>query len=85
MLANRLKSILPSVVSENQSAFQAGRVITDNILMAFETLHHMKHHQSGKSSFMTLKLDMSKAYNRVEWKYLELIMKGMGFADKWWP
>nr|XP_023881744.1 uncharacterized protein LOC111994118 [Quercus suber] len=83
VLANRLKSILPSVVSENQSAFQAGRVITDNILMAFETLHYMKHHQSGKSGFMALKLDMSKAYDRVEWKYLELIMKGMGFADRW--
>ena len=49
VLANRLKGILPSVVSENQSAFQAGRVITDNILMAFETLHYMKHHQKGKN------------------------------------
>jgi len=83
VLANKLKSILPSVVSKNQSAFQAGRVITDNILMAFETLHYMKHHQLGKSSFMALKLDMSKAYDRVKWKYLELIMKGMGFADRW--
>ena len=34
--------------------------------MAFETLHYMKHHQNGKSGFMALKLDMSKAYNRVE-------------------
>ncbi|KAK7840574.1 transposon tx1 uncharacterized 149 kda protein [Quercus suber] len=83
VLANRLKVILPSVISENQSAFQAGRVITDNILMAFETLHYMKHSQSGRSGFMALKLDMSKAYDRVEWKYLELVMKRMGFADKW--
>ena len=83
MLANRLKSILPSVISDNQSAFQAGRVIIDNILMAFETLHYMKHHQAGKSGFMALKLDMSKAYDHVEWKYLELVMKRMGFAEKW--
>ena len=70
VLANRLKCILPSIVSENQSAFQAGRVIIDNILMAFETLHYMKYHQSGKSGFMALKLDMSKAYDRVEWLFL---------------
>ena len=43
VLANRLRAILPSIISENQSAFQARRVITDNILMAFETLHYMKH------------------------------------------
>ena len=66
VLANRLKMVLPAVVSENQSAFQAGRVIIDNVLMAFETLHYMKNHQSGKSGFMALKLDMSKAYDRVE-------------------
>ena len=39
VLANRLRDVLPSVVSKNHSAFQAGRVIIDNILMAFETLH----------------------------------------------
>ena len=46
-------------------------MITNNILMAFETLHYMKHHQSGKTSFMALKLDMSKAYDRVEWSFME--------------
>ena len=83
VLANKLKGILPLVVSVNQSAFQVRRVITDNILMAFETLHYMKHHQKGKAGYMALKLDMSKAYNCVEWKYLELMMKRMGFADRW--
>ena len=83
VLANKLKVILPVVVFENQSAFQAGRVITDNILMAFETLHYMKHHHNGKSGFMALKLDMSKAYDRVEWSYLELIMQRMSFAERW--
>ena len=79
VLANRLKAILPHVISENQSAFQAGRVISDNILMAFETLHYMKHQQKGKSGFMALKLDMSKAYDWVEWVFLENIMKKTGF------
>ena len=83
VLANRLRDVLPSVVSKNQSAFQAGRVIIDNILMAFETLHYMKHHQTGKLGFMALKLDMRQAYDRVEWAYLEAIMMRMGFAGRW--
>ena len=51
--------------------------------MAFETLHYMKHHQNGSSGYMTLKLDMSKAYDRIEWIYLEFLMKRIGFDDRW--
>ena len=42
VVANRLKNILPSIISETQSAFQSSKAISDNILIAFETLHHMK-------------------------------------------
>ena len=83
VLANRLKVILPAVVFENQSVFQAGRVIMDNIFMDFETLHYLKHHHNGKTGFTALKLDMSKAYDWVEWSYLETIMKRTGFAERW--
>ena len=79
VLANGFRDVLPSIISKNQSAFQAGMVITDNILMTFETLHYMKHHQNGKSGFMAPKLDMSKAYDWVEWAYLEAILWKMGF------
>ena len=83
VLANRLKPLLPSIVSENQSAFQAGRVITNNILMTFETLHYMKTQQNGSIGFMALKLDMSKAYDRVEWSFLECLLRKMGFHNRW--
>lgn len=47
-------------------AFVKNRLIFENILVAFETLHSMKKHNSGKHDFMELKLDMSKAYDHVE-------------------
>ena len=42
VIANRLKGVLPSIISESQSAFQSDKAISDNILVAFETLHHIK-------------------------------------------
>ena len=43
----------------------------------------MKNHKIGKTSYMTLKLDMSKAYNKVEWSFLEKIMRKLGFEERW--
>ena len=66
VLANRMKKILPHVISESQSAFQSDKAISDNILVTFETLHHMKRKRTGKMGHMALKLDMSKAYDQLE-------------------
>ena len=83
VLANRLKRVIPNIILEHQRAFLKGRLITDNILLAFETLHYMKNHNSRNSGFMTLKLDMSKAYGRVEWSFLKAMMTQMRFNDRW--
>ena len=63
VIANRLKPRLNSIISKTQSAFIANRLIIDNVLIAFESLHHMMTSCLGKKSFMALKLDMSKAYD----------------------
>ena len=70
VLVNRLKKLLPDIISESQSVFQSDKSISDNILVAFESLHHMKHNKVGKSGFMAMKLHMSKAYDYVEWNFL---------------
>ena len=78
-IANRFKKLLPKLVSETQSALMSNHLILDNILVAFETLHYLKSKRRGKSGLMALKLDMNKAYNRVEWIFLEKIMEKLGF------
>ena len=83
MLANRLKQILPSVISTTQSAFVPGRLITDNVLVAYELLHTMHSKKKGKKGSLALKLDISKAYDRVEWPFLKGIMTKLGFPDVW--
>ena len=83
VLTNRLKKFLPSLISEHQSAFAKERLISNNIMVAFKTLHHMKNHNSGKHGFMAIKLDISKAYDQVKWVYLERLMEKMGFCARW--
>ncbi|KAL5537998.1 hypothetical protein UlMin_045938 [Ulmus minor] len=82
-LANRLKIWLDDLISENQSAFVGGRLIHENIIAGFEGIHLMKHGRLGNSRKMALKLDMSKAFDRVEWNFLEAVMVKMGFAETW--
>ena len=82
VLVNRLKLALPYVVSDSQSAFLSGWLIPNNVLVAFETLHYLKRKTQRKLGFMALKLNMSKAYDRVEWEFLERAMIHLGFFGR---
>uniref|UniRef100_A0A803NTG1 Reverse transcriptase n=1 Tax=Cannabis sativa TaxID=3483 RepID=A0A803NTG1_CANSA len=80
VMANRLKGVLPNVISETQSAFLPGRLITDNILISFEVMHYLKRKGSRKNGFMAVKMDMSKAYDRVEWGFLQAMLRKLGLS-----
>lgn len=83
VIANRMKDMLDTIISENQSTFIPGRLVSDNMMVSYEVMHYLKRKRIGKEGFMALKLDMSKAYDIVEWGYLKAIMLKMGFSECW--
>lgn len=83
ILCARLKGILPLLVSPTQGAFVAGRLISDNLLIAHEMVHGLKTNPNCKGDYIAIKTDMSKAYDRVEWDFLEVLFQRMGFDSKW--
>ena len=56
--------------------------ISDNVLVAYESVHAIKKNKQCKQISCAIKLDMLKAYDRVEWHYLEAMLVRLGFCDK---
>jgi len=83
VLANRLKKNLHKCISENQSAFVPERFILDNSMISIEVVHHMKVSKKVRDKNVALKLDISKAYDRIDWLYLKEVMIQMGFDRQW--
>lgn len=78
-ITNRIKIILPDIIDEEQSDFVKGRLIIDNALVAMECFHWLKKKDKGKKGEMGLKFDMSKAYDRLEWKFVTNTLSTTGF------
>ncbi|CAN1782849.1 LINE-1 retrotransposable element ORF2 protein [Linum perenne] len=71
VLANRLRMIMFGIIGEEQSALINGCSISDNVLDAFEMLQAMKIKKRTKQEFATLKIDIYKPYDPVEWSYMQ--------------
>ena len=79
VIANCLKPLLPLIISSEQARFVEGRQILDGIIMVHETIHSLK---ATRILGMLLKLDLSKAYDKLNWKFLAGILKAFGFAEE---
>lgn len=82
-IVNKLRPLLQDIISPHQSAFIPGRMITDNALIAFECLHAINTSKDGRSEFCAYKLDLSKAYDRVDWRFLNKVLRKLGFQSEW--
>jgi hypothetical protein len=74
---------LDEIISLNHSAFVPGRLIMDNVLLAYEMTHFLYNKEKRKEGYMALKLDMSKAYDIVEWDFVEAMLRKPGFAKRY--
>lgn len=78
ILANRIKSFLPYVISPNQSSFISERSTIDNAIILQEVVHSMNL-MSGKKRFMVVKLDLAKAYDKMEWSFIKDALECLHF------
>lgn len=74
-LANRLKQILPSIISAEQSAFLPNWLISDNFILAYKAIKCKPRRKAYREQWIY--------YNRIEWIYLEAVMSQMGFDESW--
>ena len=79
LLTRRLQPLMDKLISENQSAFVLGRAIGDNVLITHEVLHYLKTSKADQRCAMAVKTDMSKAYDRLEWDFIALVLARLGF------
>jgi len=80
VIANRLKPLLPLLISSEQSSYVEGRQILDGIILTHEVIHSLKHH---KQAGMILKLDLSKAFDKLSWTYMKKMLNAYGFSPMW--
>lgn len=74
---------MPLIISDTQGAFVLGSLITDIIIVAHEMVHGLHTNGDVAENFMAIKIDMSKAFDRVEWSFLETMIERMGFNRIW--
>ncbi|XP_022040984.1 uncharacterized protein LOC110943550 [Helianthus annuus] len=80
IVAERIKVGLNDIVSVNQSAFVPGRKISDNVLLTQELMHN--YHRNIGPPKCAFKVDIQKAYDTVDWKFLKGILFGFGFHPR---
>ncbi|GKV09634.1 hypothetical protein SLEP1_g21105 [Rubroshorea leprosula] len=80
LLANRLRKVMGSIISENQTAFIGGRQIMDGIVITNEVIHDLKRR---KKEGLIFKADFEKAYDNVDWEFLDYMLSKLGFNLKW--
>lgn len=78
-----LSLFMDSLITSFQNAFIRGRNITDNILITHEVFDTLRKMKGRKKCYGALKIDMNKAYDKVDCKFLEAMLVAMKFSPNW--
>ena len=76
-ISNRLKTILLNLVSKEQSGYIECRQILDGIILSHEIVHSLK---ATQKNGMLIKLDLSKAFNKLNWDFMKKMLIAFGFV-----
>ncbi|KAJ1419125.1 Reverse transcriptase domain [Sesbania bispinosa] len=79
VIVRRLKPMMPKLVTQNQRAFVGGRQIQDNLVVAQEVFNWLKKRNGRRKHVVTIKLDLSKACDRMEWPFIQHSLLAFGF------
>ena len=82
-LVNKLKGIMGDLVDKYQNAFVPGRQMSDNCFISHEIINWVKKRKSGNNFAGILKVDLSKAYDRIRWDFVEAMLRKMKFPENW--
>jgi hypothetical protein len=80
VLAARLAKVIGSLIPSTQSTFVKGRNLVEGVVAVNEVIDHAK---KTRQSCLILKVDFEKAYDSVDWGFLDYILRRFGFSDKW--
>ena len=80
VLANRLNLMINNIIKPTQRAFMSGRYILEGVVILHETIHELKREKQNE---IILKLDFKKAYDKVNWEFLQQALRMKGFSQKW--
>ncbi|XP_075095058.1 uncharacterized protein LOC142173378 [Nicotiana tabacum] len=81
ILSRRLNPMLEKLISDNHSRFVKGRMIANNVQLAQEIVHNIK--RNNNRGNVVIKMDMAKAYDRLSWNFLMVVMRKFDFSEAW--
>ena len=80
IIVMRIRPLLPSLIPPMQTAFIQGRGGTDNVIIAQELIYSLRK-RKGRIGYMVVKIDLEKAYDRLEWSFIKMVLEHFGFPE----
>ncbi|XP_019159704.1 PREDICTED: uncharacterized protein LOC109156318 [Ipomoea nil] len=81
VLVNRLRPLMIKLIGPHQNSFLPGRSTLDNIVLTQEIIHSINH-KKGKKGSLVMKIDLHKAYDSIDWGFLDTVLTDFGFPKR---